>query len=45
MLKDNKLFVPQSSIKEQIIHELYGGGLGGHTSRDKANTRVEEHYY
>lgn len=45
LFKDNQIFMPQSSIKKQIIHELHGGGLRGHTSRDKANALVEEQYY
>ena len=41
----NKLCVFRSSLKEHIIRELYGQGLGRHIGQDKTKALMEECYY
>ena len=45
LFQGNQLFIPRSSLREQVVWELHGRGLGDHMGRGKAIAFVDEQYY
>ncbi|KAA3461767.1 reverse transcriptase [Gossypium australe] len=45
LFKENKLCVPQGSIRELLVLEAHSGGLMGHFGRDKKLTTLQKHFY
>ena len=40
--KNQKLYIPQGSVRLNLIKEIHGGGLGGNFGMDKTTTLVKE---
>lgn len=45
LFQGNRLCIPRSFLRDQIIWELHGGGQSGHFKRGKTITLVEERNY
>ncbi|XP_052173757.1 uncharacterized protein LOC127789046 [Diospyros lotus] len=45
LFKENKLCVPQCSIRELLVREAHGGGLMGHFGEKKTLDVLHEHFF
>uniref|UniRef100_A0A2N9J8I5 Integrase catalytic domain-containing protein n=1 Tax=Fagus sylvatica TaxID=28930 RepID=A0A2N9J8I5_FAGSY len=45
LFKNNRLCIPQCSLRRAIIQEVHGGGLAGHFGRDKTLALVQENFF
>ena len=45
MFRENKLCVPNYSLRDLLVRESHGGGLIGHFGVEKTLAILQEHFY